>query len=166
VVSSRGSRAWTVAAATPDPELPQLTVEELGILRAVDDADGRVVATITPTYSGCPALREISADLEHRLHAAGFEQVEVRAQLSPQWTSDWITPTGRSKLAAAGIAPPTPARRAAGPIPVTLRPRPAIACPRCGSSTTVETAAFSSTACKSLHRCRNCAEPFEAVKSL
>ncbi|HKC27429.1 MAG TPA: 1,2-phenylacetyl-CoA epoxidase subunit PaaD [Jatrophihabitans sp.] len=165
-MSAATSRAWAVAAATPDPELPQLTVADLGILRAVDDADGCVVATITPTYSGCPALREISADLEHRLRAAGFKRVEVRAQLSPPWTTDWITPAGRRKLAAAGIAPPAPARRTSGPIPVTLEPRRAVTCPHCGSAATVETAAFSATACKALYRCRSCAEPFEAVKSL
>jgi ring-1,2-phenylacetyl-CoA epoxidase subunit PaaD len=155
-----------VAAETPDPELPMLTLADLGILRDVsEDGDG-VVATITPTYSGCPAMREISHDLLHRLHRAGYRDVEVRTRLAPAWTSDWITPDGRRKLAAAGIAPPSDAGRPSGPIPLTLgRPR-AIGCPRCGSTDTTQTAAFSATACKALYRCDDCREPFEAVKSI
>jgi ring-1,2-phenylacetyl-CoA epoxidase subunit PaaD len=160
----RTATAWDVAAATPDPELPMLTIGDLGILRAVDESEGRVVATITPTYSGCPAMREISADLAHRLRAAGYRDAEIRTQLAPPWTSDWITDSGRQKLAAAGIAPPSPARRASGPVPLTLGPRPSERCPRCGSAQTVQTASFSSTACKALHRCTECGEPFEAVK--
>jgi ring-1,2-phenylacetyl-CoA epoxidase subunit PaaD len=160
------SAAWAVAAATPDPELPQLTLEDLGILRAVDEDGTRVTATITPTYSGCPAMREISADLERRLHRAGYPDVEIRTQLAPPWTSDWITATGRHKLAAAGIAPPSPAPRRAGPVPLTLARHAAAPCPRCGSADTAQTAAFGSTACKALHRCANCGEPFEAVKAI
>ncbi len=158
--------AWDAAAATPDPELPMLTLADLGILRAVDEHDGRVVATITPTYSGCAAMREISHDVAHRLQRAGYAEVEVRTQLAPAWSSDWITADGRRKLAAAGIAPPSAAPRRAGPIPLTLGPRPNVACPRCGSPATTQTAAFSATACKSLHRCTACHEPFEAVKTL
>jgi ring-1,2-phenylacetyl-CoA epoxidase subunit PaaD len=158
--------AWAVAAATPDPELPMLTLEDLGILRAVDESHGQVVATVTPTYSGCPAMREIGADLQHRLQLAGYRDVRIRTQLAPPWTSDWITPEGRRKLAAAGIAPPSADRRPAGPVPLTLGTRRAVGCPRCGSSATVQTAAFSSTACKSLHRCEACCEPFESVKTI
>jgi ring-1,2-phenylacetyl-CoA epoxidase subunit PaaD len=165
-VVSAAATAWDVAAQTPDPELPMLTLADLGILRAVDEGDGRVVATITPTYSGCPAMREISADVRSRLERAGYTGVEVRSQLAPAWTSDWITAAGRAKLQAAGIAPPSAAPRHAGPVPLTLGARPAVPCPRCGSRDTVQTAAFSATACKSLHRCAACAEPFEAVKSL
>ncbi len=98
--------AWEVAAATPDPELPMLTVADLGILREVAEEADRVTATITPTYSGCPALREITADLRHRLVAAGYPVVEIRTRLAPPWTSDWITAEGRRKLAEAGLAPP------------------------------------------------------------
>jgi ring-1,2-phenylacetyl-CoA epoxidase subunit PaaD len=157
--------AWDVAAATPDPELPMLTLADLGILRAVEETAGGVVATITPTYSGCPALREISADLQRRLRRAGYDDVRVRTQLAPAWTTDWITPAGRRKLADAGIAPPRPAPT--GPVALTLTARPvAVACPRCGSRNTVQTAAFSATACKSLHRCIDCREPFEHVKPL
>jgi ring-1,2-phenylacetyl-CoA epoxidase subunit PaaD len=159
--------AWEVAAETPDPELPMLTLADLGILRAVEDEDGTTVAVITPTYSGCPALREISRDVVHRLHTAGYRNVRVRTQLAPAWSSDWITEGGRRKLAAAGIAPPQAAPKHTGPIPLTLTPRPTVVgCPRCGSTRTTQTAAFSATACKALYRCTDCAEPFEYVKAI
>lgn len=160
------STAYTVAASVQDPELPQLTLEDLGILRDVQVDGDTVTATITPTYSGCPAMREISADLTHRLRQAGYRDVEVRTQLSPAWTSDWITERGRVKLAEAGIAPPQAAPQRSGPIPLTLTARPRIACPQCGSVHTTQTAQFSGTACKSLHRCEECREPFEHVKAI
>jgi ring-1,2-phenylacetyl-CoA epoxidase subunit PaaD len=143
-----------------------LTLADLGILRKVTEHDGAIVATITPTYSGCPAMREISADLQHTLHRAGYADVTIRTQLAPAWTSDWITADGRRKLAHAGIAPPDPAARRSGPIPLTLSPRSHVTCPRCGAHDTEQTAAFSATACKSLHRCRVCQEPFEQVKAI
>lgn len=184
--------AYRVAAGTPDPELPMLTIEDLGILRSVErvpagGAPAREVrVTITPTYSGCPAMREISADVAERLRRAGFEHVRVATQLSPPWSSDWITGDGRRKLAAAGIAPPSPARAhrtgghrdggqgegghrtgtPTGPVPLTLTAPPPPDCPRCGASDTVRTAAFSATACKSLYRCTACGEPFEGIKAL
>lgn len=158
---------FDVAAGTPDPELPMVTVGDLGILRSVTvEPDGTVVATITPTYSGCPAMHEISADVRRRLQRAGFAGAEVRTQLAPPWTTDWITADGRAKLAAAGIAPPSPAPRASGPVPLTLGRPPAVRCPRCGSVDTRRTAEFGATACKALHRCTACGEPFEAVKPL
>ncbi|HUZ26007.1 MAG TPA: 1,2-phenylacetyl-CoA epoxidase subunit PaaD [Streptosporangiaceae bacterium] len=171
---SLAARARAVAAAVPDPELPMLTLDDLGILRDVVlrdvTADGaRVVVSLTPTYTGCPALREMSADVSRRLVAAGFAEVEVRTVLSPAWSSDWITAQGRRKLAAAGIAPPGPAprRAAAGPVPLTLTTgRAGLACPSCGSSDTGLTAAFSATACKDLYRCRVCGEPFEHIKEI
>jgi ring-1,2-phenylacetyl-CoA epoxidase subunit PaaD len=166
--------AHAVAAAVPDPELPQLTLADLGILRSVEAGPDGLVVTVTPTYSGCPALREIAADLRARLAGAGFAPVTVRTSLAPPWTTDWITPDGHRKLAAAGIAPPSPAPRRDGPaafipldsFPLTLEPPPSPPCPRCGSAATERTADFSGTACKSLHRCTGCAEPFEAVKPL
>jgi ring-1,2-phenylacetyl-CoA epoxidase subunit PaaD len=159
--------AYEVAAATPDPELPALTIEDLGILRGVAYSPaGGVVVTITPTYSGCPAMREIAADVQARLNRVGFERVTVATRLSPPWSTDWITQEGHRKLAAAGIAPPAPAPRRAGPVPLTLGRRPSPRCPRCDSPDTRLTAQFSATACKSLHRCNACGEPFEAVKPL
>lgn len=163
-----GESAWAAAAATPDPELPMLTLADLGILRAVEqNPEGGIVATITPTYSGCPAMREISHDLEHRLHRAGYPDVLVRTQLAPPWTSDWITADGRRKLAAAGVAPPHAAAHVAGPIPLQLTStRRGVACPHCGSARTERTADFSATACKALYRCAGCREPFEYVKDI
>ena len=161
------SAAWDIAATVPDPELPMVTLADLGILRDVDEHDGHVTVTITPTYSGCPAMREISHDVQHRLRRAGYDDVRVRTALAPAWSSDWITEDGRRKLAAAGIAPPLAAAPPRGPIPLTLTPRRReIACPRCGSTDTHESAAFSATACKALYRCSACAEPFEYVKEI
>jgi ring-1,2-phenylacetyl-CoA epoxidase subunit PaaD len=159
--------AREAAAATPDPELPQLTIDDLGILRSVEREGDTVVATITPTYSGCPAIREIGVDLRRRLAAAGFARVEVRTRLAPPWSSDWITAEGRRKLTEAGIAAPHAAAHAPGPVPLTLHPsRPQVACPRCGSARTVRTADFGATACKALYRCDECREPFEYVKEI
>ena len=160
--------AWDVAASVPDPELPMVTLADLGILRDVEQHGDAVTVTITPTYSGCPAMREISHDLRHRLQQAGYADVTVRTALAPPWSSDWITPSGRTKLAAAGIAAPNPAAaRPAGPIPLTLSVRARIVnCPRCGASDTRETSAFSATACKALYRCLACDEPFEYVKEI
>ena len=150
--------AREIAAAVPDPELPMVTVADLGILRDVATEDGRLVVTITPTYSGCPALPEIAHDLRHRLSRAGFPEVTVRTVLAPAWSSDWITAEGRRKLRAAGLAPPHPAPK--GPVPLTLgRRREPVPCPRCGSGDTRQTAAFSATACKALFRCETCRSP-------
>jgi ring-1,2-phenylacetyl-CoA epoxidase subunit PaaD len=161
------TRARAIAASVPDPELPMLTLADLGILRGVHTEGGHIVVAITPTYSGCPALREMRGDVARRLTAAGFAEVEIRTLLSPPWSTDWITAEGRRKLAAAGIAPPGPAPRpSTGPVPLTLTPRPAPACPSCESPDTTLTAAFSATACKDLYRCRACAEPFEHVKEI
>jgi ring-1,2-phenylacetyl-CoA epoxidase subunit PaaD len=165
---STGSAAFDIAAGVPDPELPMVTLADLGILRDVQHDGCAVTVTITPTYSGCPAMREISLDLQHRLRQAGYQHVTVRTELSPPWSSDWITPEGRRKLSAAGIAPPNAAaRREVGPIPLSLTVRSRnIACPRCESTRTRETSPFSGTACKALYRCQDCLEPFEYVKEI
>ena len=163
-----GAGAAAVAAAVPDPELPMLTLADLGILRDVRESGAGLVVTVTPTYSGCPAMATIRDDLRSALADAGYSQVEVRTVLSPPWTTDWITPAGRDKLAAAGIAPPGPApRRAAGPVPLVLRPSPPpVRCPHCGHPDTERLAAFGATACRELRRCPACREPFEHVKEI
>ncbi len=159
-------RARQVAEAVPDPELPMLTLADLGVLRGVDvGVDGRVEVAITPTYSGCPALAEMRADLARSLADAGFSDVRVRVELSPPWSSDWISPRGRAALKEAGISPPGPAPRRTraielGPI------RRALACPRCGSADVETVSEFGATACKALCRCRACREPFEHVKEI
>ncbi|WP_103351316.1 1,2-phenylacetyl-CoA epoxidase subunit PaaD [Amycolatopsis sp. CA-128772] len=159
--------AAAVAATVTDPELPMLTLADLGVLRSVSEEDGRVVVAITPTYTGCPAMDTMRDDLEHALLTAGFPDVEIRTQLSPAWSSDWISSSGREKLAAAGIAPPGAAPRRSGPIPLTLSaPVSAVRCPHCGSPDTEEQSRFGATACKALRRCRACLEPFEHVKEI
>jgi len=160
--------AWRVAETVVDPELPMLTLADLGVLREITLEDQRIVVSLTPTYSGCPAMHEMRRDVHERLSAAGLGPVEVRTVLSPAWSTDWITPEGRRKLAAAGIAPPQAApARSAGPIPLTLSPAPpAVSCPACGSGNTHRTAAFSGTACKDLFRCGDCAEPFEHINEI
>jgi ring-1,2-phenylacetyl-CoA epoxidase subunit PaaD len=154
-----------VLADVTDPEIPVITIEDLGILRDVAVDGGHVTVTITPTYSGCPAMDEIRADIRTALAAHGVDDVEVRMTLSPAWTTDWMSEAGRDKLRAYGIAPPQ--RRAAGPVLVQLgAPRTAPpACPQCGSGDTEELTRFASTACKSMWRCRSCREPFDHFKA-
>ncbi len=142
-----------------DPELPYVTIGDLGMVRSVD-ADGlRVRVVLTPTYTGCPATEQIQADVETALRGAHFEP-EVEFVLSPPWTTDWITVDGRRKLSAAGIAPPPPVG-ASSSMPVDTP----LECPRCGSRRTRRLADFGATACKVPYRCGACSEPFEAFKA-
>jgi ring-1,2-phenylacetyl-CoA epoxidase subunit PaaD len=154
--------ARRIAATVLDPELPMVTIEDLGILRDVtEDDQGRVHVTITPTYSGCPAMEAIRDDLVDSLTMAGYQRVDVEFVLSPAWSTEDLTDAGRQKLARAGIAPPGPVR-AGAPVPVALSVR----CPQCGSLDTRESSRFGSTACKSLWVCRACREPFDHFKAL
>jgi ring-1,2-phenylacetyl-CoA epoxidase subunit PaaD len=163
-------RARAIAGAVPDPEMPMLTLADLGVLREVEvDDGGTVTAVITPTYSGCPAIAEMRAEVDRRLREAGFGDVTIRTRLHPAWTTDWITSRGRAALAEHGIVPPRPARHRApsGPVPIVLSPtRPTLSCPQCGSTDTEQTSPFAATACKALWRCRACREPFEYVKEI
>lgn len=162
MVSLAASTARTVCEAVPDPELPVVTIGDLGIVRdvRVDDA-GVVDVIVTPTYSGCPATEVIRDDVRAALHGAGFADVRVRTVLAPAWTTDWISETGRRKLAEHGIAPPSgPAK--SGVIDVSLGVR----CPRCGSADTMLVSRFGATACQAMHRCARCLEPFDSVKPL
>lgn len=153
--------AWRIAASVPDPEVPVLTIEDLGVLRAVEVDGTSVHVDITPTYSGCPAMDTIRDDVILALTAAGFDEVEVRLVLSPAWTTDWMTEAGKTKLAAYGIAPPSGrAAVSTGPIRLSLSVR----CPRCGSLDTREVSHFGSTSCKALFECRACLEPFDHFK--
>jgi len=156
-----------VVASVVDPELPMLTLRDLGVLRDVHDDDGTVVVEIAPTYSGCPAVAEMRADIARRLHDAGFDRVDVRLVLSPPWSTDDITEHGRAVLAEHGIAPPGAAPRRTGPVPVTIGVRvDAPPCPRCGSGDTSITSAFGPTPCTALGRCGSCGEPFEHMKAV
>jgi ring-1,2-phenylacetyl-CoA epoxidase subunit PaaD len=152
-------RALAAAAHVVDPEIPVLSIVDLGVLRAVDVEGGMVRVAITPTYSGCPAMRMIELSLETALRAAGIETFRIETVLSPAWTTDWLSDEGRRKLRAFGIAPPAgiASRRA-------LFGADAVTCPRCGSAETERIAEFGSTACKALYRCRQCREPFDYFK--
>ncbi len=159
-------RARTIAASVTDPEMPMLTLEDLGVLRSVEREDGTVVVTITPTYSGCPAMATMRDDLRHRLADAGFD-ARVRVTLSPAWSSDWITERGRDALRAHGLSAPGPAPHRQGPTPISLLPtRRALSCPRCAGDRVELTSEFGPTACKALYRCSSCLEPFEHVKEI
>ena len=162
LADSATARASAAAGAVLDPEVPVLTIADLGVLRDVTvDADGLVTVTVTPTYSGCPAMDVIRRDVEDAVRAAGFAAVEVRTVLSPAWTTDWMTEQGRRALADYGIAPPQRRSSTTGPILVSLSVR----CPQCGSSDTRELSRFGSTACKSMWACNACLEPFDHFKA-
>lgn len=160
-VSASQVMAWL--ESVPDPEIPVLSVVDLGVVREVAWDDATCVVTITPTYSGCPAMREITHDIERTLAEHGLPRVRVETRLAPAWTTDWMSERGRAALQGYGIAAPAEraidvsglARRAAGP---------AIACPRCGSHDTRPVSHFGSTSCKALYRCASCREPFDYFK--
>jgi ring-1,2-phenylacetyl-CoA epoxidase subunit PaaD len=148
----------------PDPEIPVLTLADLGILRGIDTArDGHAVVRITPTYSGCPAIDPIRREVERVVREAGYDDAEVRMELSPAWTTDWMSEAGRRKLREYGIAPPELAARHSGCALLTPGP---VACPRCGSTDTREISRFGATPCQAQHVCNSCLEPFDRFKTL
>ena len=145
-----------------DPEIPVINVRELGVLRDVQVLDDKVIITITPTYTGCPAIDAMKQDIEKELHNAGITNVEVRQVLAPAWTTDWISDEGKAKLKAYGIAPP----EKTADIRALKGATPVVECPQCGSRNTVMVSAFGSTACKALWKCNDCLEPFDQFKCL
>jgi ring-1,2-phenylacetyl-CoA epoxidase subunit PaaD len=154
-------RLRDIAGSVPDPEIPVLTLHDLGILRDVQiTAEGTVEVTLTPTYTGCPATAVIASDVETALRAAGVERFTIRTVLAPAWTTDWMSQDGRRKLREYGIAPPGTCHPKK--VGLTL----AVRCPRCGSTRTREISRFGSTPCKSLWSCLACAEPFDSFKSI
>ena len=174
--SSAVAAAWAVLASVPDPEVPAVSLCDLGIVRDVVQHVDHLHIVLTPTYSGCPATEVIAQNVADAMHAAGLGPVVVSHRLAPPWTTDWISAEGRQKMQAYGIVPPS-GRAAwadcgdlgdpggAAVRPMHIRPR-ALNCPRCGSADTERLSAFGSTACKALHRCRACREPFEYFKPL
>jgi ring-1,2-phenylacetyl-CoA epoxidase subunit PaaD len=160
MVTAASSTAWRLLADVPDPEIPALSVVDLGIVRAVEETDGGrgVVVTLTPTYSGCPATEVIARDVRAAL-ATSYDEVDVRTQLSPAWTTDWMSDAAKEKLRGFGIAPP--AGRTLLPLVGVDAPA---ACPRCGSDDVEQLAGFGSTPCKALWRCVTCREPFDYFK--
>ncbi|MEX1004125.1 MAG: 1,2-phenylacetyl-CoA epoxidase subunit PaaD [Acidimicrobiia bacterium] len=149
-------RARSALSAVTDPEIPVLTIDDLGIVRAVETEGSHVIVTITPTYSGCPAMDVIRTDIVAALEAAGFDEVDVRTVYAPAWTTDWMTESGKTKLAGFGIAPPHP---------VASTERPPVLCPRCRHTARL-VSEFGSTACKALMVCEGCGEPFDYFKEL
>lgn len=158
MVSAATGAIREIVASLPDPELPVVTIDQLGILRDVAvDESGRVEVAITPTYSGCPAMETIRADILTALAERGYGDARVTTVLAPAWTTDWISASGLDALSEAGIAPPAQKGRTI-PLALTLR------CPRCGSPDTRELSRFGSTACKAIWVCNECLEPFDHVK--
>lgn len=161
---SRAQRAWQVLEAVPDPEIPVVSIRELGILREINELDGELEVVITPTYSGCPAMGQIEDDVRAALAASDLN-ANVVTRLAPAWTTDWITEEARKKLRDFGISPP----HTVDPANVVRFARaaasaPEVRCPHCGSTDTTETSHFSSTACKALYKCLHCLEPFDYFK--
>ncbi len=162
---NREQAAWAALANVLDPEVPVLSVCDLGIVREVHaDAQGTRVV-LTPTYSGCPATEVIASSVREALEQAGLGPVTVTHRLAPAWTTDWISEQGRQRLLNYGIAPPGSACGTGASSPVQLRLH-RLNCPRCGSAQTERLSAFGSTACKALHRCLDCREPFEHFKPI
>ncbi|MBK9759020.1 MAG: phenylacetate-CoA oxygenase subunit PaaJ [Flavobacteriales bacterium] len=153
---------YDLLEAVKDPEVPVISVRELGVLRDVQVIDQRVIVTITPTYTGCPAMDVMKEDIEKELRNAGIPDFEVKQILSPAWTTDWISEEGKRKLKAYGIAPP----EKTADIRALKGEAPVVECPQCGSKDTVMVSAFGSTACKALWKCKNCLEPFDQFKCL
>ena len=159
---------WKTLAAIPDPELPVVSIVELGIVRNVEWQGDELVVTVTPTYSGCPATEMIAADIGRALAACGIASYRIQTKLAPAWTTDWIAPEAREKLARFGIAPPGPVTaggaRAIDTSALRRRAMSPVACPRCGSANTRELSRFGSTPCKAQYRCEACLEPFDYFK--
>jgi ring-1,2-phenylacetyl-CoA epoxidase subunit PaaD len=166
MAADRVQRAWDVLGEVLDPEVPALSVRDLGIVRDVIDHGAELEVVLTPTYSGCPATEVIEANVLGALAEQGLGPARATLRRAPAWTTDWITEEGRRKLRDYGIAPPGPVLPE-GEYPIRIvRREPAIACPRCGSTHTERLSAFGSTACKAMYRCVSCREPFEFFKPI
>lgn len=171
ITSDRGARAgtpedlllaWSVLGEVMDPEVPVVSVVDLGIVQGLNWQNGHLHVVVTPTYSGCPATETIEQDIEHALQRAGFSSPKLERRLSPAWTTDWISAAGRERLHAYGIAPPvgSASKRSLLALPTN------VCCPQCGSTHTEQLSEFGSTACKALYRCKDCLEPFDYFKCI
>ena len=160
------NRVFEVLRGIPDPEVPALDIVELGIVRKVElSADGAVAVEVTPTYSGCPAMRTIEQDIVAALNANGYDRVEIRTVYSPAWTTDWLSDAAKAKLKAYGIAPPGRAAVEQALVPL-LSSVSRASCPYCNSSNTERKSEFGSTSCKAIHYCHHCHQPFEEFKAI
>jgi len=166
------NQIWAWLDAVADPEIPVISVVELGIVRDLQwladacEGEPELLVAITPTYSGCPATEVIAGDIEQALRAHGIQRLRLENRLAPPWTTDWITASGRRKLRDYGIAPPAERAAASARSAASNRPPPVIECPRCGSTATVKISEFGSTPCKAQYRCEDCLEPFDYFKCL
>lgn len=160
------SAFWDVVAEVLDPEVPVLSVVDLGIVRDVREEGDTVIVDVTPTYSGCPAMRVIEDDIMTALRRAGATKVRINTVFQPAWTTDWISDDARERLRAYGIAPPTGRAPVVSELIPLQRRIPVIQCPRCGSSHTEQRSEFGSTACKAIWYCNGCTEPFEYLKPI
>lgn len=156
-------QVWSILKNVSDPEIPVLTVVDMGVVREVEEQDGRLVVSITPTYSGCPAMNEIESNIRWALEEAGYNEVEVKTLISPPWTTDWMTEEGKQKLQEYGIAPP---EGSSADKSVLFGEAKKVMCPRCKSRSTKMISQFGSTACKALYQCDDCKEPFDYFKCL
>jgi ring-1,2-phenylacetyl-CoA epoxidase subunit PaaD len=164
---SRTEAIWDLLRAIPDPEIPVISICDLGIVRAVNTmGDAGTEIVITPTYSGCPAMKAIEDDVREKLTGAGFKNVHIKTVLQPAWTTDWMSQAGRAKLQSYGIAPPAPRSGDSAVVRFVNRRHPGPACPQCGSLDTERLSEFGSTACKALYRCVECREPFDYFKPI
>lgn len=157
------NQIWNILKNVSDPEIPVLTVVDMGVVREVEEKDGKVLVSITPTYSGCPAMNEIESNIRWALEEAGYNEVEVKTILSPPWTTDWMTDEGKAKLQEYGIAPPEGSSTDKS---VLFGEAKKVMCPRCKSRNTIMVSQFGSTACKALYKCDDCKEPFDYFKCL
>ena len=156
--TAQSAQLFELLSNVVDPEIPVLTLQDLGVLRDISVTDGEVKVIITPTYAGCPAIETMQADIETTLAEAGYQQVTVQQSLSPAWTTDWMSESGREKLRAYGVAPP--AMTACG------QQKETITCPQCNSANVKRVSEFGSTACKALYQCQDCREPFDYFKCI
>lgn len=159
-------QVWSWLGEVPDPEIPVISLTDLGVIRDLAWDGDALVVTVTPTYSGCPATAVINLEIEAKLREKGVATVRLERQLSPPWTTDWITPTARAALTAYGIAPPVDGTAPAGRVARLAGGGPPVACPRCGSDHTERVSQFGSTPCKAAYRCRDCLEPFDYFKCI
>ncbi len=157
------TKIWLLLEEVPDPEIPVLSVIDLGVVRSIIENDDEVIITITPTYSGCPAMNQFEADIKQKLHENGYSNVSIKTTYNPAWTTDWITDEAKDKLEKFGIAPP---QEKTTDKSFMLGEPPTVRCPQCKSENTKMISQFGSTACKSLYQCNDCKEPFDYFKCL
>tara|TARA_Y100001934_G_C12379149_1_gene791198 strand:+ start:4422 stop:4901 length:480 start_codon:yes stop_codon:yes gene_type:complete len=154
---------WNILKNVADPEIPVLTVVDMGVVREVEVEDQKIIVSITPTYSGCPAMNEIESNIRWALEEEGYNKVEIKTLISPPWTTDWMTDEGKAKLQEYGIAPP---EGSSADKSVLFGEAKKVMCPRCKSRNTTMVSQFGSTACKALYKCEDCKEPFDYFKCL